>query len=79
MSEALTYNDGTKTVVQLGDVVMAPGGMRGIVFGIEGIVLKVLGIGRSNDSGDMIVLSPRAVHEYPASACSYLPKQILDL
>lgn len=45
MSEGLTYNYKAKTVVRIGDVVMAPGAMRGIVIGIQGTFVKVLGIG----------------------------------
>ncbi|MFI5093523.1 MAG: hypothetical protein ACHQIK_08780 [Candidatus Acidiferrales bacterium] len=79
MSEGLTYNDKAKTVVRIGDVVMAPGNMRGIVIGIQGTFVKILGIGTSKDSGDTFVLPQRYVHDFPVSDCSYMPKQILNL
>jgi hypothetical protein len=79
MSEGLTYNNKEKTAVRIGDVVMAPGAMRGIVIGIQGTFVKVLGIGTSKDTGDSFVLPQRYVHDFPVSECSYMPKQTLNL
>ena len=79
MSEELTYDDEARTAVQIGDVVMAPGGMRGIVIGIQGTFVKVLGIGTSKETGDTFVLPQRFVHDYPVSVCTYMPKQTLNL
>ena len=56
-----------------------PGDMRGIVIGIDGISVKVLGIGTSKETGDTLVLPQRFVHDYPASQCMYLEKQTLNL
>jgi hypothetical protein len=79
MSEGLTYNDTAKTAVRIGDVVMAPGSMRGIVIAIKGTFVTVLGIGTSKDSGDTFVLPQRYVHDFPVSDCSYMERQILNL
>jgi hypothetical protein len=74
----VVYIDG-KTKPRIGDVVMAPGGMRGIVIGMNGTFVKVLGIGTKLDTGETFVLPQRFVHDYPASDCSYLEKQTLTL
>jgi len=78
MSDRLTYSDEEKTVVRIGDVVMAPGGMRGIVIGINGGFVKVLGIGTSKETGDTFILPERFVHDFPASDCMYMKKQTLN-
>ena len=79
MSEGLTYNNEAKTAVQIGDVVMAPGSMRGIVIAINGLFVTVLGIGTRVETGETFVLPQRYVHDFPVSDCSYMPKQTLSL
>ncbi|HYL65205.1 MAG TPA: hypothetical protein VE077_21530 [Candidatus Methylomirabilis sp.] len=74
----MTYMCG-KQEPRIGDVVMAPGGMRAIVIGMNGTFVKVLGIGTSIETGETFVLPQRYVHDYPASDCTYLPKQTLNL
>jgi hypothetical protein len=64
---------------RVGDVVMAPGNMRGIVIAVKGISVTVLGFGTSKDTGDTFILPQRFVHDYPASECHYMEKQILNL
>jgi hypothetical protein len=64
---------------RVGDVVMAPGNMRGIVIGVSETFVKVLGIGTSLETGDTFVLPQRFVHDYPASQCMYMEKQTLNL
>ena len=64
---------------RIGDVVMAPGNMRGIVIGMDGTFVKVLGIGTSKETGDTFVLPQRFVHDYLASQCMYLEKQTWNL
>ena len=64
---------------RVGDVVMAPGDMRGIVIGIDGTFVKVLGIATSKNTGETFVLPQRFVQDYPASDCHYLEKQTLSL
>jgi len=70
---------GNKVKPRVGDVVMTPGNMRGIVIGIEGTFVTVLGIGTSKETGDTFVLPQRYVHDFPASDCYYLEKQTLNL
>jgi hypothetical protein len=79
MSEGLTYNDKAKTAVRIGDVVMVPGNMRGIVIAIQGTFVTVLGIGTKIETGETFVLPQRYVHDFPVSDCSYMPKQTLNL
>jgi hypothetical protein len=67
------------TVARVGDVVMAPGDMRGIVIATNGTFVTVLGIGASKETGDTFVLPQRYVHDFPASVCYYMEKQILNL
>ena len=62
---------------RIGDVVIGPGDVRGIVIGMNGTFVKVLAIGTSKETGDTVVL--RYVHDYPASQCMYLEKQTLNL
>lgn len=78
MNDQLRYSDEEKTVVQIGDVVMAPGGIRGIVIGVNGGFVKVLAIGTSKVTGDTFVLSPRFVHDFPVGECVYMKKQTLN-
>jgi hypothetical protein len=68
-----------KIAARIGDVVMAPGNMRGIVIAVDGTMVKVLGIGTSKETGATFVLPQRYVHDYPASQCLYLEKQTLNL
>lgn len=73
-----TYADG-KTKARIGDVVMAPGKIRGIVIEIDSAgFVKVLAIG-TDKNGDTYVLASRFVGHYPASDCTYLEKQLLNL
>lgn len=74
----LVYDDG-KTTPRVGDVVTAPGNMRGIVIGIKEPFVTVLGIGTSKDTGDTFVLPQRYVHDFPARDCTYREKQTLNL
>lgn len=76
-SEAV-YTDG-KTKARVGDVVVAPGNVRVITIALAGISVKVLGIGTDEKTGNTFVLPQRFVHDYPASECVYLEKQILNL
>jgi hypothetical protein len=68
-----------RIVARVGDVVMAPGNMRGIVIGVTGTLVKVLGIGTNIKTGETFVLPQRYIHDYPASECSYMERQILNL
>ena len=77
--DAIYMNHGKQIKAGIGDVVMAPGNMRGIVIGMKGIFVTVLGIGTSMETGDTFVLSPRFIHDYPASECIYMEKQTLNL
>ncbi len=63
----------------IGDVVMVPGNIRGIVIEVRGTFVKILAIGTSKKSGDTFVLNPRYIHDFLATDCSYLEKQILNL
>jgi hypothetical protein len=69
--DAIYMNDGKQIKAGIGDVVMAPGNMRGIVIGVKGTFVTVLGIGTSMETEDTFVLSPRFIHDYPASECIY--------
>lgn len=64
---------------RIGDVVMAPGNMRGIVIAVKGMFVTVLGIATSKETGDTFVLPQRYMADYPASQCMYLEKQTLNL
>jgi hypothetical protein len=79
MSDVLTYDNAQKTVVQIGDVVMAPGNIRGIVIGIQRAFVTVFAIGTNMKTGETFVLTPRYIHDFPASDCMYLEKQTLSL
>jgi hypothetical protein len=74
----LVYND-RKSKPRVGDVVMAPGNIRGIVIGVKELFVTVLGIGTNKDTGDTFVLPQRYVHDFPAGDCMYMEKQILNL
>ena len=63
---------------QIGDVVMVPGNVRGIVIGLEGTFVKVLAIGTGKETGDTFVLKPTFIHDFPVSDCSYMAKQTLN-
>lgn len=75
---AATYMGDKAIVASVGDVVMAPGNVRGIVIAVSGTSVKVLGILTSKVTGDTVVLSPRYIHEYVASECHYMEKQTLN-
>jgi hypothetical protein len=74
-----TYMGENRVIARIGDVVMAPGGMRGMVIALKGTFVTVLGIGTSKETGDTFVLPQRYVHDYPAHDCHYMEKQILNL
>ena len=76
--EKATYTGG-KPEARIGDVVIAPGEVRGIVIAVNGTFVKVLGIGTNIETGVTFVLTPRFLHDYPASECHYLEKQTLNL
>jgi len=78
MSDALTYSNEEKTAVQIGDVVMVPGNVRGIVIGIKGPKITILGIGTSKETGDTFVLPQRYIHDFPVGECMYMKKQVLN-
>jgi|GEM_PF-2594763 len=71
--------DEEERVASVGDVVMIPGDVRGIVIAVNGTFIKVLAIGTSTETGDTFVLTPRYIHDFPASDCGYLEKQTLNL
>jgi len=59
-------------------VLISPGNVRGIVIAVKGILVTVLGIGTSKETGDTFVLPPPYVHDFPARQCSYMEKQTLN-
>ena len=65
-------------VARIGDVVVVPNNMRGIVIAVDGTFVRVLGIVTSKVTGDTTVLEPRLIHDCPASQCTYLEKQTLN-
>lgn len=73
-----TYMGEKAIAAGIGDVVMAPGNVRGIVIAVDGPSVKFLGIGTSKVTGDTFVLSPRYIHDYPASECHNMEKQMLN-
>jgi len=72
------YND-RKTKPRVGDVVMAPGTIRGIVIEVNGTFVKILGIATSIETGETFVLPQRYVEEFPSGDCMYMEKQTLNL
>ncbi len=74
-----TYMGEKAIAASVGDVVMAPGDVRGIVIAVNGVSVKILGIGTSIKTGDTFVLNPPYIHDYPASQCHYMEKQILNV
>jgi hypothetical protein len=71
---------GDKQIVpRVGDVVMSPGNVRGIVIALKGPMVTVLGIGTSVETGDTFVLPQRYIHDFPVGECYYMEKQILNL
>jgi len=63
---------------EIGDVVIVDS-LRCIVIAVNGTFVKVLGIAIRKETGDTVVLTPRYIHEFPASQCMYLEKQTLNL
>ena len=63
---------------RIGDVVMSPANVRGIVIGVDGTSVRILGIATSKVTGDTTVLQPTWIHDYPASQCTYLENQTLN-
>jgi hypothetical protein len=76
---AATYMGEKAIAASVGDVVMAPGDVRGIVIAVYGVAVKILGIGTSIKTGDTFVLKPPYIHDYSASQCHYMEKQILNV
>jgi hypothetical protein len=76
--EAMYMGD-KKIVAGVGDVVMAPGSIRGIVIAVNGTFVKFLAIGTKLATGETFVLTPRFIHDFPAGECHYLEKQLLNL
>jgi hypothetical protein len=62
--------DKQKCVAGVGDVVMAPGNLRGIAIGVKGTFVTVLAIGTSKQTGDTFVLTPRYIHDFPQKTVS---------
>jgi len=75
--EAIYMDQQRKAAV--GDVVMSTGDVRAIVIGVQGTFVKILAIGTSKETGDTFVLTPRYIHDLPASQCHYLEDQKLNL
>ena len=73
-----TYMGEKAVAARIGDVVVAPGHMRGIVIAVDGTIVKVLAIGTSKETGDTIILPRRYVHDIPAIQCNYMEKQTLN-
>jgi hypothetical protein len=73
-----TYMGEKAIVASVGDVVMSPGNVRAIVIAVNGVSVKVLGIGTDTRSGDTFVLKPTYIHDYPASECHYIERQFLN-
>lgn len=76
---APNYMNEKQVAARIGDVVMAPGNMRGIVIAVKEMFVTVLGIATDMQTGETFVLPQRYVHDYPAEQCFYLEKQILNL
>jgi hypothetical protein len=76
--EPVYANRDRKIVAGIGDVVMAPGNLRGIVIGISGTFIKVIVIASKKETGDTVVLTPRFISEFSARDCLYLEKQTLN-
>lgn len=74
-----TYMGEKPITARIGDVVMTPGTMRGIVIAMKGPFVTVLGIGTNKETGDTFVLPQRYIHDFPADQCMYLEKQLLNL
>ena len=53
---------------RIGDVMMTPGNVRGIVIGMNGTFVKVLAIGTSKETADTVVLRTFMTIQ-PANAC----------
>ena len=73
------YMGEKQIVARIGDVVMAPGNVRGIVIAVKGTFVTVLGIGTNTNTGETFVLPQRYIDDFPASDCHYLEKQTLTL
>lgn len=74
-----TYMGDKAIAPRIGDVVMSPGDVRGIVIGVKELFVTVLGIATSKETGDTFVLPQRYIHDFPASECHYMEKQLLNL
>jgi len=72
-----TYMGEKAIAASVGDVVMSPGNVRGIVIAVKGTFVTVLGI-ITNKEGDTFVLRPLLVHDFLASQCHYMEKQTLN-
>jgi hypothetical protein len=72
-----TYSD-NKTKPRIGDVVMGPGTIRGIVIEVKDTFVKVLAIATRKETGDTFVLPQRFVHDVPVADCMYMEPQRLN-
>jgi hypothetical protein len=86
MSFVAVYGDESKTEAKIGDMVMMPGSVRGIVSAIEGTFVTVIGIGTDLQTGATFVLpgpaagrDARFIKSVPASDCVLLEKQLFNL
>ena len=73
-----TYmNDNIRAAI--GDVVLTRGDVRGIVIAVKDSFITVLGIGTDPKTDRTFVLTPRFIHDCPASECHYMKNQNLNL
>ena len=71
--------EATYIKAQIGDVVMAPGNVRGIVIAVNEAFVTVLAIATTIATGVTFVLTPRYIHDFPAIECHFMEKQTLSL
>ena len=74
-----TYMGDKEIAARVGDVIIAPGSIRGIVIGVQGEFVTMLRIGTSQETGDTFVHPQRHVQDFLASQCSYPDKQTLNV
>ena len=55
-TELVPYYMNQKGVTKLGDIVMGPGNIRGIVIAVRGTFVKIVGIGVKKEPGEVVVL-----------------------
>jgi hypothetical protein len=73
----LTYTD-AETKPSVGDVVMAPGMIRGIVVEVKAVSVRILGIATDKATLNTFVLKPRFVQDSPIGDCMYMQPQHLN-